>query len=74
MGVRVLPAPVTCWVIKNVVYVCFCLAAESGDRYVARFPTREKWSTVRLPFALFRPENEGQAPLLPDNIKHIAIR
>lgn len=51
-----------------------CCAAVEGARYVARFPTRIKWSTIRLPFSLFRPEAEGQPPLVPEQIKHISLR
>ncbi len=45
-----------------------------GNRYVARFPTRTSFLVVRLPFSLFRPETEGQPPLVPDAVTHIAIR
>ena len=51
----------------------FVFTAE-GHRYIARFPTRLKWSTIRLPFALFRPEKDGQPRLDPEHIDHISIR
>jgi hypothetical protein len=50
-----------------------CSAAE-GYSYIARFPTRPKFSTIRLPWALFRPEAEGQPSLNPEAITNISIR
>lgn len=54
-------------------YACV-LTTGQGSRYVARFPTRMRYSTVRLPFSLFRPEREEQPPLDPEQVEAIAIR
>ncbi|KAF8062069.1 HCF173 [Scenedesmus sp. PABB004] len=54
-------------------YACVLRTAE-GHSYAARFPTRPaRYSTVRLPWALFRPEAEGQPPLTPGAIKHLEV-
>lgn len=52
------------------------LCAGEGGRYVARFPTRPngRYCTVRLPWALFRSEIEGAAPLEPAAVTHIGLR
>lgn len=46
----------------------------AAGRYIARFPTRTKFCVVRLPFAMFRPELEGQAPLDPASMRRVAVR
>jgi Complex I intermediate-associated protein 30 (CIA30) len=49
--------------------------ADEGHVYAARFPTRPgRYSTVRLPWALFRPEREGQPPLEPAAIRRMGLR
>ncbi|GBF94200.1 hypothetical protein Rsub_06470 [Raphidocelis subcapitata] len=50
------------------------LTTAEGARYVARFPSRLRYATVRLPFSKFRGEKEGQPPLDPESIVGIAIR
>lgn len=51
------------------------LLAADGSRYSVRFPTRsQRYSTVRLPWILFRPESDGVPPLDPTQVRHIAIR
>lgn len=43
-------------------------------RYGARFPTREGYLTVRLPYAAFRSEYQGQPPLDAAKLRNITIR
>jgi hypothetical protein len=43
-------------------------------RYITRFPTRMGYLTVRLPYASFRPETEGQPALDPEAIRGIGLR
>jgi hypothetical protein len=50
------------------------LVTSDGSRYVARFPSRLRYSTVRLPFSLFRAEKEGQPPLDPEAVVRIGLR
>lgn len=54
-------------------YACV-LRTGDGSRYVARFPTRLRYCTVRLPFSTFRPEKEDQPPLDPEQVESIGIR
>jgi len=54
-------------------YACVLVTTE-GNRYVARFPSRVRYSTVRLPFSLFRAEKEGQPPLDPEAVEAISLR
>jgi len=54
-------------------YACIVSTAE-GQRYAARFPTRNGYLTVRLPFTTFRPEFPDHPPLNPGAIKRISIR
>lgn len=53
-----------------------CCATGDGFRYVARFPTRPngKYCTIRLPWALFRAEGEGQPALDPSAVTRISLR
>lgn len=43
---------------------------------MARFPTRPngRYCTIRLPWVLFRPEQEGQPRLDPSAVTHISLR
>ncbi|KAG2500720.1 hypothetical protein HYH03_001485 [Edaphochlamys debaryana] len=50
------------------------LESAEGHRYGARFPTREGYLTVRLPFAAFRSEYQGQPPLDPARLSNITLR
>lgn len=52
------------------------LGTGEGYRYAARFPTRpnNRYCTIRLPWALFRPEAEGQPPLDAAAVGHISLR
>ncbi|PNW73930.1 hypothetical protein CHLRE_13g578650v5 [Chlamydomonas reinhardtii] len=50
------------------------LETSEGHRYGARFPTREGYLTVRLPYAAFRSEYQDQPPLDPSKLSTIAIR
>ena len=50
------------------------LITRDGSRYAARFPTRLRWSTVRLPFSTFRAEREGQPPLDPEAVEAVGLR
>uniref|UniRef100_A0A383W3F2 NAD(P)-binding domain-containing protein n=1 Tax=Tetradesmus obliquus TaxID=3088 RepID=A0A383W3F2_TETOB len=55
-------------------YACVLRTAE-GHTYSARFPTRTaRYSTVRLPWVLFRPEAEGLPPFDPAAVKSISLR
>lgn len=54
-------------------YTCI-LRCAGGHRYAARFPTRNGYMTVRLPFATFRPEGPNQPALSPENVEHMTIR
>jgi hypothetical protein len=54
-------------------YACV-LTTSDGSRYAARFPTRLRYSTVRLPFSKFRPEKEGQPPLDPEQVEQVGLR
>ncbi len=48
--------------------------ARARCRYGARFPTREGYLTVRLPYAAFRSEYQGQPPLDAAKLRNITIR
>jgi hypothetical protein len=50
------------------------LTTADGARYLARFPSRMRYSTVRLPFSMFRGEKEGQPPLDSESVVRIALR
>ncbi|GLC35476.1 hypothetical protein PLESTB_000203300 [Pleodorina starrii] len=50
------------------------LESEDGYRYGARFPTREGYLTVRLPYAAFRSEYQGQPPLDPGRLAGMSLR
>ncbi|GFR47429.1 hypothetical protein Agub_g9149 [Astrephomene gubernaculifera] len=52
----------------------FILQTQEGHRYGARFPTREGYLTVRLPYAAFRAEFQGQPPLDPSRLAFVSIR
>ncbi|EFJ50271.1 hypothetical protein VOLCADRAFT_58555 [Volvox carteri f. nagariensis] len=54
-------------------YLCI-LETDDGYRYGARFPTKEGYLTVRLPYAAFRSEYQGQPPLDPARLVGIALR
>ncbi|KXZ49366.1 hypothetical protein GPECTOR_22g960 [Gonium pectorale] len=54
-------------------YLCI-LETTEGHRYGARFPTREGYLHVRLPYAAFRVEYQGQPPLDPAKLASIGIR
>lgn len=55
--------------------MCHVCTAADDSRYSARFPTRTKrYSTVRLPWVLFRPETEGAPALDPTQVQHISLR
>ncbi len=52
-----------------------CVAcAGQGHTYVARFPTRQGFLNVRIPYGFFRPEREGLPPLDPEAISFVGIR
>ncbi|GLI61801.1 hypothetical protein VaNZ11_004303 [Volvox africanus] len=54
-------------------YLCI-LETDDGYRYGARFPTREGYLTVRLPYAAFRSEYQGQPPLDPARLVGVNLR
>lgn len=54
-------------------YLCI-LETDEGFRFGARFPTREGYLTVRLPYAAFRSEYQGQPPLDPARLVGIGLR
>lgn len=60
--------------VKGEGHTYACVLATPGGRYVARFPSRLRYSTVRLPFSTFRPEKEGQPPLDPEQVERISLR
>jgi hypothetical protein len=63
-----------CTVLPQPLLLSTATTAE-GHAYSARFPTRtSRYSTVRLPWVLFRPEAEGLPPFDPAAIKHISLR
>lgn len=54
-------------------YLCI-VETVGGARYGARFPTRPGYLTVRLPYAAFRSEFQGQPPLDSDKVSGMSIR
>lgn len=54
-------------------YTCI-LRTSDGLKYAARFPTRNGYSTVRLPFATFRSEQPNQPSLKPESLQRMTIR
>lgn len=66
-GWCVTPPPAFCGMC---VRCCCC----HPSRYGARFPTREGYTTVRLPYTAFRPEFQGQPPLDAALLAGVTIR